>query len=101
MCILGLLNGAPEHDWSSDTKDYFYNNNVWALRGMQELGWHLTSNKSTRLNATLGTALLRDAAAFKVVWPNRTLTNVMGTNVHWPGYLTLCFSFSVVISCQD
>ena len=37
----GLLVGAPEHDWQGVKTKFFFNNNVWALRGMQVLGRYL------------------------------------------------------------
>lgn len=33
----GLLQGPPEHDWWSTQDKYFYNNNVWTLRGLDVL----------------------------------------------------------------
>lgn len=34
----GLLQGAPEHDWSATKDLYFYNNNAWVARGEEVLG---------------------------------------------------------------
>lgn len=57
----GLLQGAPEHDWSSVTNLYFYNNNAWVMRGLHELGTYLSSGTAP-LNATGGAAMLTAAA---------------------------------------
>ena len=57
----GLLVGPPEHDWAGDTTDYFYNNNVWHMRGMDVLGTFL----KTHGNATLGAQLLTGSVALR------------------------------------
>ena len=65
----GLIIGAPEHDFSRDKTHYYYNNNVWSLVGMEELGKFLTDDSDPDLptgrNATLGAALLADAAKYR------------------------------------
>lgn len=60
----GLLQGPPEHDWHSTTNLYFYNNNVWTLRGMEILGAYLSTGPNPP-NTTLGKALLADAKLYR------------------------------------
>jgi hypothetical protein len=62
--ILGLIVGQPEHDWHNTRDKFFYNNNVWILRGMEELGSLLSTVQG--LNATLGKMLLDDAVQYRI-----------------------------------
>jgi hypothetical protein len=74
----GLIIGPPEHDFSGDRTHYYYNNNVWSLLGIEELGKFLTSSSSSGgssggssdptigKNVSLGAALLADAVKFRV-----------------------------------
>jgi hypothetical protein len=62
--VSGLIIGQPEHDWHSTRDKYFYNNNVWILRGMEELGSLLSTEQG--LNATLGKMLTDDAKQYRI-----------------------------------
>ena len=69
VCCRGLLQGAPEHDFSGDTTHFYFNNNVWTLRGMVQLGTYLSGGVSPDkgappVNASLGAALLQEAKLF-------------------------------------
>jgi len=57
----GLVVGVPEHDWSGVKDKFFYSNNVWLLRGMEELGALLTAGA----NVSLGSKLLGDVGSFR------------------------------------
>lgn len=62
----GMVIGAPEHDWGTVKTKYFFNNNVWTLRGMEELGSFLLANGgSDERNTTFGKMLLADAKVFR------------------------------------
>lgn len=63
--VVGLIVGAPEHDFSGDTTHYYYNNNVWSLAGMERLGVFLSSTRIPGANTTLAAALLADAGRFR------------------------------------
>lgn len=63
-CCTGLVVGPPEHDWFGTTDKFFYNNNVWLIRGMEELGMYLR-DAGGRANTTLSAALLADAPGFR------------------------------------
>ena len=69
VCCRGLLQGAPEHDFSGDKTHFYFNNNVWTLRGMVQLGTYLSGGVSPvkgapPVNASLGAALLQEAKLF-------------------------------------
>jgi hypothetical protein len=64
----GLIVGAPEHDWSRDTHNAFYNNNVWSAAGLERLGAYLSANDpstGTPRNATLGADMLAGGARLR------------------------------------
>ena len=58
----GMIIGPPEHDWSSTKDKYFFNNNVWTLRGMEKVGDYMIRYGK---NVTLGNLLLDEAKAFR------------------------------------
>jgi hypothetical protein len=60
----GLLKGPPEHDFGRDRSHYYYNNQVWSLRGLESLGQYLTEGP-TPVNATLGQQLLKEATGMR------------------------------------
>jgi hypothetical protein len=64
-CCAGLIQGAPEHDFGSDTSHYYFNNNAWTLRGEVTLGTYLVAHSNTSL-VELGKRLLDDAKLFAV-----------------------------------
>ena len=66
-CCAGMVIGAPEHDYGADTTHYYFNVNVWTLRGLVMLGNFLAApavGGAPALNATLGSALLGAAKTF-------------------------------------
>lgn len=54
----GMVRGPPEHDWFAKKDDCFFNNNVWLVRGMDELGAYL-------LEEDFGAQLLGNASALR------------------------------------
>lgn len=82
----GLLQGAPEHDWSGTTNLYFYSNNVWIARGLQEFaGVVQTTNASySALLMHAGDTLL-DAVTASV---QATAVNGSGSTPFVPPYAT-------------
>merc|ERR1712137_18725 len=59
----GLVIGQPEHDWHRTQDKFFYNNNVWILRGMEELSTFLQQDAAR--NGTLGKLLETDATLYR------------------------------------
>jgi hypothetical protein len=60
----GLLAGPPEHDFSGTTDKYFYNNQVWTVRGLESFGQYLTEGDQP-VNATLGQQMLKEAIGLR------------------------------------
>jgi hypothetical protein len=60
-----LIIGPPEHDFSGDKTHFYYNNNLWTLYAMEELGTFLSSPSTIGQNVTLGKALLEDAVPYR------------------------------------
>ena len=83
----GLIVGAPEHDWSRDTHNAFYNNNVWSAVGLQRLGAFLSAVDPTSgnpRNASLGAEMIAAGAKLSAAVKVRlSCKNVVDDDVVW------------------